>query len=118
MKKIKQYISVLGTSLLTTVTAHAAQLELPKAPQTNAAAGLTGQGVVDIITQFVNLLVGVSTVIAVGVFVYGAILFTVLDKADDGKTKMKNAAWGLLAILAIGLGIRTIADFVARGLTI
>ncbi len=118
MKNIKQYISVLGTALASTVTAHAAQLGLPKAPATGTTTALTGQGVVNIITDAVNLLVGVSTVIAVGVFVYGAILFTLLEKADDGKKKMQNAAWGLFWILAIGLGINTISELIKRGLAI
>ncbi len=115
MKNIKQYISVLGTSFAATATAHAAQLRLPTPPPTGTGEVVTASSIVEIITTGVNYLIGISTVIAVGVFVYGAILYTVSAKPDEGKAKMQNAAWGLLAILGVGLGINTIAGLVQRG---
>ncbi len=94
-----------------------AAIVLPTAP-TGGGTALTGSGIVNTITQIFNYLVTISTIIAIGMFIWGGIQYAVMSKTDAGKTTMKNAAIGIAAILGVGLVVNTIARLVNSGLNI
>ena len=115
MKQILKYSAVsIGLSLALAVPALAATLQLPSPPPgSNPSQGITGQKVVDIITQGVNYLVAISTTLAIAYFIYGGIKYAMGD--PKAKDILKNAAIGLLAILGVGLVVNTVAGLIARG---
>lgn len=116
MKKSLALSSLVALSFVIALPALAATLQLPTPPPTGAAQGLTGSGIVNIITTGVNYLITISTVIAVGMFIYGGIKYATGSK--DASGILKNAAIGLAAILGVGLVINTIAGFIGRGLNL
>jgi len=117
MKQILKYSSAIALSFVSAAPALAAGLILPTPPPGGSAQGLTGSGVVNIITTAVNYLITISVVLAVAAFIYGGVLYAT-GNAEKGKEFLKNAAIGLLAILGVGLLINTIAGLVSRGLNL
>ncbi len=116
MKKFLKYSAFIAVSFAIAAPALAATLVLPTPPPTGNNQAVTGTSIVNIITTLVNYLITVSTVVAVGMFIWGALKYAVLTKPDEGKLIMQNAAWALLAILGVGLLINTIAGLLSRGL--
>lgn len=116
MKQILKYSSAIALSFAIAAPALAG-LVLPTPPPTGSGPGLTGSGVVNIITTAVNYLITISVVLAVAAFIYGGVLYAT-GNAEKGKEFLKNAAIGLLAILGVGLLINTIAGLVSRGLNL
>jgi hypothetical protein len=119
MKKFLTFSSVVTMSVIVAapVVALAAGLVLPTPPPTGSAPGLTGSGIVNIITTAVNYLITIAVVVAVAMFIYGGVQFA-MGGAEKGKGILTNAAIGLLAILGVGLLINTIAGLVSRGLNL
>jgi len=115
MKRILKYAAVTTALFALAAPALAATLVLPSAPPSSAPA-ITGRNIVDIITTGVNYLLVVSVVLAVGAFVFGGVKYAMGDtKATE---ILKRAAWGLLAILGVGLVVNTIAGWLNRGLNL
>ncbi len=75
MKHILKYSTVIITGLAIAGPAMAA-IVLPTVPVGGGQA-LTGSGVVAIITQVFNYLVTISTIIVIGMFIYGGIQYAV-----------------------------------------
>lgn len=113
MQGIIKYVGIITTALTPSV---ALALTTPGVPGGITGGALTGSGVVSIINNAVNLLLGVSTVIAIGYFVYGAVRYAMGNKDAGGI--MQNAAIGLAFILGVGLIVNTIAGFINRGLNL
>ncbi len=114
---MKRTIITYATSIALTLIIAApalAALILPTPPPTGGSPGLTGSGVVKIIEQAVNYFIIISTTVAVGFFIWGGIKYASGDSAK-GKEILWNATVGLLAILGVGLVIRTIAGLIDRG---
>ena len=120
MKQILKYSTIAATVFAAT-PALAATLKLPTPPPTGTNQVVTASGVVDIITTAVNYLITLSTVLAVAMFIWGAVKYTGVlggDGPKEGAPIMKNAAWALLAILGVGLLINSIAALLSRGLNL
>ena len=118
MKQLLKYSSIIALSFAIAAPALGVDIILPSAPPTDGSPGLTGSGVVDIITTGVNYLITVSVVLAIAFFIWGAIKYAGLGKPEDGTKMMTQAAWALLAILGIGLLINTISGLLSRGLNL
>ena len=118
MKQLLKYSSLIALSFAIAAPALGVGIILPSAPPTGSAPGLTGSGVVGIITTGVNYLITVSVVLAIAFFIWGAIKFAAMGDTKEGKAKMTQAAWALLAILGIGLLINTISGLLSRGLNL
>jgi len=116
MKKFLTYSTVIMLSLAVVTPALGVNLVLPTPP---AAGGpvVTGSSIVGSITTVVNYLIVIATIVAVAYFVWGGVQFA-MNKPDEGKKILKNAAIGLLAILGVGLVINTISAFIGRGLNV
>ena len=83
----------------------------------HAASGtaLTLEKVVTLITDVINILMGLAVTVTVGILVYGGFQM-VYSRGNDaefkkGKDTIHNAAIGLAVILGVGIIINTIADF-------
>ena len=116
MKKFLTYSAIVMLSLAVVSPALGATLILPT-PPTNGGPVLTGSGIVASITTIVNYLIVIATILAIAAFVYGGVVFA-MGGAEKGKVILKQAAIGLLAILAVGLVVNTIAAFIGRGLNV
>ncbi len=115
MKHILIYSTVIMLGLALASPALAA-IVLPTVPGTGGQA-LTGSGVVNVITQVFNWLVTISTIVAIGFFIYGGIRYA-MGGAEAGKDILKNSAIGLAFILGVGLVVNTIAGLINRGLNL
>ncbi len=115
MKQFLKYSSIVAISFAIAAPALAATLVLPTPPPTGTSQSLTASGLLNIITQGVNYLISLATIIAVAMFIYGGFKYATGD-AKGGTETLKNAAIGLLAILGVGLLINTIAALINRGL--
>ena len=107
---------VIGVSLAYNYVFAQGGLQQPVIPITGNALTLTR--VKELINLLVNTLMSVGVVIGIGFFVLGAVNNIMGTKylageKGDGKTQMKQAAWGIAAILAVGLVVRTIANIIA-----
>jgi hypothetical protein len=116
MKQIIKYSTVILMGLAIAAPALAA-IVLPTAPGGGGPV-VTGSSIVQTITQIFNYLVTISSIIAIGMFIWGGVQYAVLSKTDTGKATMKNAAFGIAAILGVGLVVNTIAGLINRGLNV
>ncbi len=116
MKRITQYAVVASVLALALAPSLALAVTLPTVPPGTGGQALTGQSVVDLVNQVVQYIVTISVIIAIGMFVWGAIKYATGDASATGI--MKNAAIGLFAMLAVGLLVNTIAGFINRGLNV
>ncbi|MEK7637876.1 MAG: hypothetical protein AAB375_00400 [Patescibacteria group bacterium] len=116
MKKFLTYSAVVMLSLAAVSPALGVGLILPTPP---AAGGpvVTGSGIVASITTIVNYFIVIATIAAVAMFIWGGVQYATGGAAKGGPI-LKQAAIGLLAILAVGLVINTISAFIGRGLNV
>lgn len=114
MKRLIIHAGTVATVLALLAPAVAMALVPPTIPGGIGGQEITGSGIVNLIQQIVQYVIIVSVVIGVGYFVYGGIRYAMGNDAE-GKKILKNAAIGILAILAVGLVVQTIAGFVNRG---
>lgn len=96
--------AVLGVVILSSTLAHAA-----------TGTPLTLEKVVTLITDALNILMGLAVTVTVAIMVYGGYQMAFsrgVQKAfDDGKATLTNAIIGLIVILGVGIIINTISDF-------
>ncbi len=116
MKKFLTYSAVIMLSLAAVSPALGVGLILPTPPPSGGPV-LTGSGIVASITTIVNYLIVIATIVAVAFFIWGGVVFATKGPAE-GKLILRNAAVGLLAILAVGLVVNTISAFIGRGLNV
>lgn len=117
MSKLMKYAVVAATLGAVLAPSFALAVVQPTVPPGVGGQALTGSSVVRIINDIVNILLGVSVVIAVGFFVYGGVRYAV-GQPEVGKKTMFNAAIGIAAILGVGLVVNTIAGLINRGLNL
>lgn len=117
MKRITQYAVVASVLALALAPSLALAVTLPTVPPNTGGQEITGSSIVRIINDVVQIIVTISVIVAIGFFIWGAISYA-SGNADGGKEKMTNAAWGLFAMLAVGLLVNTIAGFINRGLNL
>ncbi len=76
---------------------------------------VTGSSLANFINSVVQYLLTISTVVAVGFIVYGALLYMGI-RGEDGKKNaggvLKNAFIGIAIVFAVGLILRTIANVI------
>lgn len=116
MKKYIPFVVIAGVLLVAYAAFAQGGLQQPVIPITGNALTLTR--VKELINLIVNTLMSVGVVIGIGFFVLGAVNNIMGTKylageKGDGKSQMKQAAWGIAAILAVGLVVRTIANIIA-----
>ncbi|MBP6885795.1 MAG: hypothetical protein KBC02_00935 [Candidatus Pacebacteria bacterium] len=80
-----------------------------------AGEALTLEKVVGLITDSINLLIGLAVTVTIGILIYGGFQMAysrgVQKDFDVGKETIKNASIGLLVILGVGIIIATISSF-------
>jgi hypothetical protein len=114
MKRLMKNVVVSMALAAALLPVAALAITQPTVPPGVGGEEITGSRVIQIIEDVVQIVIILSVTIAIGFFIYGGIRYA-MGNADEGKTILKNAAIGLLAILAVGLVVSTIAGFVQRG---
>ena len=88
----------------------------PTVPIGNPSQVVTGSSLADLINSVVQYLLTISTVVAVGFIIYGALLYMGI-RGEEGKKSaggiLKNAIIGVVIVFAVGLILNTIARFIA-----
>jgi hypothetical protein len=106
---------IVGVSLAYGYVFAQGGLQQPQVPISGQALTLTR--VKETINLIVNTLMSIGVVIGIGYFVLGAInnimnTSYLAGEKGSGKNQMKQAAWGIAAILAVGLVVQTISRII------
>jgi undecaprenyl pyrophosphate phosphatase UppP len=115
--KMLRRIIYLATVLLSTTRAHA-QVQAPELPISGQKVSLTK--LIDMINQVAEFLVQVGPVIAVIFLIWGGITYMAAganeERAQQAKTRIKNAIIGIIIIFGIGVILQTISSFIGGSL--
>ena len=113
MKRFR-YLAPLVIAVLFVVPVFAAESDyFPTAG--GEGEGLTLSKVVGLITDTINVFLGLAVTLAIAMIVYGGLKMAMSrgNDAEFGKAKgiLTNAIIGLVVILSVGLIVATISDF-------
>ena len=87
----------------------------PTVPIGNPGQVVTGSSISNLINSVVQYMLTISTVVAVGFIIYGALLYMGVrgepGKGEAGKV-LRNAIFGIAIVFAVGLILNTVARFI------
>lgn len=115
MQKLVKYSAVIATVAAVLVPTMALALVQPTVPIGNPGQVVTGSSLANLLNTIVQYLLTISTVVAVGFIVYGALLYMGI-RGEDGKKNaggiLKNALIGVAIVFGVGLLLNTIARLI------